>query len=51
MKTTRFLSAAFMAAALFSCSQEEQFDMIQEGQMQFTGAFEQVNSRVTMDRM
>ena len=49
MKTTRILSAAFIAAALVGCSQEEQFNMNQDGQMQFIGSFEQVASRVTMD--
>ena len=48
MKTTRFLSAALMAAALVGCSQEEQFGISQEGQVQFIGSFEQVGSRVTM---
>ena len=49
MKKTRILSAALIAAALVGCSQEEQFDMFQEGQMEFIGSFEQANSRVTMD--
>ena len=48
MKATRFLSAALMAAALVGCSQEEQFGISQEGQVQFIGSFEQVGSRVTM---
>lgn len=49
MRTTRILSAAFMAAALVGCTQEEHFDNLQEGRMEFTGAFEQMASRVTMD--